>query len=57
MTVIAFAAVFTGLGIVSSSGNYMTAIELISGVFLGSALLVVYIKKQQRKSALAKSWI
>jgi threonine/homoserine/homoserine lactone efflux protein len=37
MTIISFAAVFAGLGLTSSSGNYATAALLVSGVFLGSA--------------------
>jgi threonine/homoserine/homoserine lactone efflux protein len=37
MTIISFAAVFAGLGLTSSNGNYATAALLVSGVFLGSA--------------------
>jgi len=37
MTVISFAAIFAGLGLASSRGNYASAALLISGVFLGSA--------------------
>jgi len=38
MTVIAFAAIFAGLGLVSEGANYLCAALLVSGVFLGSAL-------------------
>ncbi len=38
MTILSFAAIFAGLGIVSASGNYLSAGVLVSGVFAGSAL-------------------
>jgi threonine/homoserine/homoserine lactone efflux protein len=38
MTILAFAAVFAGLGLASSSNNYFSAIRLVAGVFTGSAL-------------------
>ena len=38
MTIISFVAIFAGLGLASTSGNYMGAGALISGVFIGSAL-------------------
>lgn len=38
MTIISFAAVFAGLGLASTSGNYASAGILVLGVFLGSAL-------------------
>lgn len=38
LTIISFAAVFAGLGLGDSSGNYASAGVLIAGVFLGSAL-------------------
>ena len=38
MTIISFAAVFAGLGLASTSGNYESAGLLILGVFIGSAL-------------------
>lgn len=38
MTIIAFAAIFAGLGLANTSGNYSTAGILVGGVFLGSAL-------------------
>ena len=38
MTVIAFAAIFAGLGLVSEGAKYLSAALLVSGVFLGSAL-------------------
>jgi threonine/homoserine/homoserine lactone efflux protein len=37
MTIISFAAIFVGLGLTSSNGNYATAALLVSGVFLRSA--------------------
>jgi len=37
MTIISFAAVFAGLGLTSSNGNFATAAWLVSGVVLGSA--------------------
>lgn len=38
ITVLSFAAIFTGLGIVSTQGNYTLATILVIGVFLGSAI-------------------
>jgi threonine/homoserine/homoserine lactone efflux protein len=38
MTIISFAAIFAGLGLASTSGNYMSAGVLVLGVFIGSAL-------------------
>ena len=37
MTILSFAAVFAGLGLASSRGNYMSASLLVLGVFIGSA--------------------
>lgn len=38
MTIISFAAVFAGLGLASTGGNYVSAGVLVLGVFIGSAL-------------------
>lgn len=38
MTILSFAAIFAGLGIVSATGDYVSATLLVLGVFLGSAL-------------------
>jgi threonine/homoserine/homoserine lactone efflux protein len=38
MTIISFVAIFTGLGLTGTSGNYMSAGVLVLGVFTGSAL-------------------
>jgi threonine/homoserine/homoserine lactone efflux protein len=38
MTIISFAAIFAGLGLASTSGNYISAGVLVLGVFIGSAL-------------------
>lgn len=38
MTMLSFAAVFAGLGVASTRGNYALAIVLVLGVFTGSAL-------------------
>ena len=38
LTIISFAAVFAGLGLVSAKGDYGAAAVLVSGVFTGSAL-------------------
>jgi len=38
MTIISFAAIFAGLGLTSTSGNYVSASVLVLGVFIGSAL-------------------
>lgn len=38
MTILSFAAVFAGLGLASTSGDYTSAGILVLGVFLGSAL-------------------
>lgn len=37
-TILSFVAVFAGLGVASTSGDYMGASALVAGVFLGSAL-------------------
>jgi threonine/homoserine/homoserine lactone efflux protein len=37
-TILSFAAIFAGLGIASTNGNYLSASVLVLGVFLGSAL-------------------
>ena len=38
MTIISFAAIFAGLGLASTRGNYGSAGVLVMGVFIGSAL-------------------
>ena len=38
MTIISFAAIFVGLGLVGSSGDFASATPLVLGVFAGSAL-------------------
>jgi threonine/homoserine/homoserine lactone efflux protein len=38
MTIILFAAIFAGLGIVNTTGGYLASVLLVAGVFLGSAL-------------------
>lgn len=38
MTIFSFAAVFAGLGLVGTGGNYAAAAALVSGVFCGSTL-------------------
>ena len=38
MTVISFAAIFAGLGLVDAGGEYLSAGVLVLGVFIGSAL-------------------
>jgi threonine/homoserine/homoserine lactone efflux protein len=38
MTMLSFAAVFAGLGLASTGGNYVDALVLVLGVFVGSAL-------------------
>ena len=38
MTILAFAAIFAGLGVASGGGNYISAGVLVLGVFLGSTL-------------------
>ncbi len=37
-TILSFAAVFTGLGLVGASAGYLTASALVLGIFLGSAM-------------------
>ncbi len=37
-TILSFAAVFAGLGLTSTDGNYFSAMLLVLGVFAGSAL-------------------
>jgi threonine/homoserine/homoserine lactone efflux protein len=38
LTILSFAAIFAGLGLANSSGNYVSASILVLGVFIGSAL-------------------
>lgn len=38
LTILSFAAIFAGLGVASSEGNYVSAAILVLGVFAGSAL-------------------
>ncbi len=38
MTMLSFAAIFAGLGVASTPGNYVLAMVLVLGVFIGSAL-------------------
>jgi threonine/homoserine/homoserine lactone efflux protein len=38
MTILSFAAIFAGLGLANTSGNYVSAGILVLGVFIGSAL-------------------
>jgi threonine/homoserine/homoserine lactone efflux protein len=38
MTIISFAAVFAGLGLGETGGDYLAAGFLVAGVFLGSAI-------------------
>lgn len=38
ITILAFAAIFAGLGLAQTGGNYGTAVLLVLGVFLGSML-------------------
>jgi threonine/homoserine/homoserine lactone efflux protein len=38
LTVFSFAAIFSGFGIISTNGNYLTASVLVLGVFSGSGL-------------------
>lgn len=37
MTILSFAVVFAGLGLANTSGDYVSALLLVGGVFLGSA--------------------
>ena len=38
MTIISFAAIFAGLGLAGTGGDYSAAVALVSGVFSGSSL-------------------
>jgi threonine/homoserine/homoserine lactone efflux protein len=38
MTMLSFAAIFAGLGVTSTNGNYVLAVVLVLGVFIGSVL-------------------
>ncbi len=38
MTILSFAAIFAGLGMAGANGSYLTAMLLVLGVFIGSAL-------------------
>jgi hypothetical protein len=38
MTILSFAAIFAGLGLAGTGGNYISAGMLIFGVFIGSTL-------------------
>lgn len=37
MTILSFTAIFAGLGLAAGAGDYLAAITLVAGVFLGSA--------------------
>lgn len=37
MTIVAFLAIFAGLGLANSQENYSDSVQLVSGIFLGSA--------------------
>ena len=38
LTILSFAAIFAGLGIVNTGGDYLSALILVAGVFSGSAI-------------------
>jgi threonine/homoserine/homoserine lactone efflux protein len=38
MTILSFAAIFAGIGIATATNGYVSAITLVAGVFMGSAL-------------------
>jgi hypothetical protein len=62
MTILSFAAIFAGLGLANSSGEYISAAILVLGVFSGSALwwLVLSFSVslfQERISPLWMVWI
>ena len=38
MTILSFVAIFAGVGIVNTEGDYASALMLVSGVFIGSSL-------------------
>jgi threonine/homoserine/homoserine lactone efflux protein len=38
MTILFFAAVFAGLGVVSTNGHFVSTGVMVSGVFIGSAM-------------------
>jgi arginine exporter protein ArgO len=37
-TILSFVAIFAGLGLVSAGANYLSAVVLVLGVFVGSAV-------------------
>ena len=62
MTILAFAAIFAGLGVASGGGNYVSAGVLVSGVFLGSTLWWVILSSgvglfRKRFSLQALRWV
>lgn len=62
LTIVSFAAVFSGLGVVSGEASYSSAASLVIGVFLGSAswwliLSLVAGALRRRVSPLAMRWI
>ena len=62
MTILAFAAIFAGLGVGSGGGNYASAGVLVSGVFLGSTLWWVILSSgvglfRKRFSLQALRWV
>jgi threonine/homoserine/homoserine lactone efflux protein len=62
MTILSFAAIFGGLGLVSTPGSFVSAANLVGGVFLGSAawwlLLSVGVSLLRRKvSAGLLRWV
>jgi threonine/homoserine/homoserine lactone efflux protein len=62
MTILSFMAVFAGLGIAATSGNYRDAASLVLGVFCGSALWWLLLSSgigifRSRPSAGSLRWI
>ena len=62
MTIMSFAAIFAGLGIVNASGDYGSAIVLVLGVFIGSVAWWLLLSSgagffQKRLNAKGLAWI
>lgn len=62
LTILSFVAIFAGLGIVNTGGNYFSALMLVLGVFIGSMLWWILLSSgasffQKKINADGMAWI
>jgi len=62
LTILSFAAIFAGLGIVNTGGDYLSALILVAGVFSGSAIWWFFLSAgasffQKKIDAQGLAWI